>query len=119
MRDPVRILIHLGSGEEGERRRAALQALADELETFGQHGEPSISSLIQRIADRTLEVRKMWNYTSDKYGSTPATVDDVDGFVAGLRNVGMDIELTYHTDGDHERYVDQDGEVILERADTA
>lgn len=60
-----------------------------------------------------------WIYTSDKYGHTPTVITDVDEFVEGLRDAGLEPgELQHHTDGEHEWYTDGDGDVILERADT-
>lgn len=51
MREPVRIRVHLGSGEEGERRKAALQQIAAR-EGFLRDGEGNISGWLSSLADR-------------------------------------------------------------------
>jgi hypothetical protein len=54
-KSPTRILVHLGSGEEGEHRQAALLAAAESVGAIGQRG-PSVSTLLQMIADNQLEI---------------------------------------------------------------
>ena len=76
MREPVRTLIHLGSGNEGQQRKAALEQIAETL-TNG-----NVSAMIQMIADGQLEVRmslakrvayrvadhQTWRYDFDNVG---------------------------------------------------
>lgn len=51
------ISVHLGA-EEGARRKAALEQIAESVGAMGQRGA-SVSKLCQLIADGKLEVRKM------------------------------------------------------------
>lgn len=58
---PVRVLIHLGSGEEGQARRERLDQIAEEAGAIGQRGA-GLSSLLQMVADGDLEVTMATKY---------------------------------------------------------
>jgi hypothetical protein len=58
VREPIRIVIHLGSGEEGETRRQELERIAADCQAVSQRGEASIGTLLQMIADGDLIVKQ-------------------------------------------------------------
>jgi hypothetical protein len=58
MRKPTRIMIHLGSGEEGETRRRELERIAADCQAVSQRGEASIGTLLQMIADGDLIIKQ-------------------------------------------------------------
>lgn len=64
MREPIRLLSHLGSGEEGAMRKVRLQQICLELgaTTPTSDPEPSIGRLLQMIADGYLRVESAVSY---------------------------------------------------------
>lgn len=56
---------------------------------------------------------KPYQYVSDKYGSEPVVYETLEQFQADAHELGL-TELSWHTDGEHDYYTDQDGDVVLE-----
>ena len=54
----------------------------------------------------------MFKYVSDKYGDASFETTPEE-FKAMAAELGLD-ELNWHTDGEHDYYTDQDGEIVLE-----
>jgi hypothetical protein len=56
MRKPVRTIIHLGSGEEGQARKEALERRAAKHGAISQRNEPSIGRLLVMLAEGELVI---------------------------------------------------------------
>jgi hypothetical protein len=99
--------VHLGKGREGEQRKLALEHIAArEGHLWG--GEPSIGRWLVALAAREIREPKTFAMVSDKYGEPHLTTPQ------RFRAETQDVAIEWQTDGDHERYIDQDGDVILE-----
>lgn len=103
--------VHLGKGEEGERRKLALEHLAArEGHLWG--GEPSIGRWLVALADQEINEPKTFRMVSDKYGEPHLTTPEQ--FQAGCRELEWDVSIDWQTNGDDEWYIDQDSEIVLE-----
>jgi hypothetical protein len=70
VREPIRIVIHLGSGEEGENRRRELERIAADCQAVSQRGEASIGTLLQMIADGNLIIKQRPGESDGKGNNT-------------------------------------------------
>lgn len=74
---PDRIMVYLGA-EEYEERKASLEALAAAVGAHGQRG-PSVSVLIQAIADGELPILNMHDEDLHNLIKLAERCDDIDG----------------------------------------
>jgi len=104
--------MHLGKGQEGERRRLALEHIAAR-EGHLWDGGPSIGRWLVALADREISDPQTFEMVSDKYGEPRLTTPEQ--FEVGCRELGCNVSLQRRTDGYSDYYVDQDGDTVLEQ----
>lgn len=113
MADKIRTSVDLGNGGEGRQRLSRLQELAEQFGAIGQRG-PSISNLLQMIADNEVILMSKNRVRKQIAGAVGVSVTDVEIDREGrvsvwcrsqydaaaarstLRSMGYDV-----TDGDH------------------
>jgi len=67
---------------------------------------------IQQLQDR--DENPLFKMVSDCYGEPHLTTPE--HFAANCKELGWDVTLDWHTDGELDWYTDQHGEVVLEQA---